>query len=60
MDTQVVQCPYCGERLEIIVDWSVRMQEYIEDCQVCCQPMMLKVTIDEERSVVVDVRSESE
>ena len=60
MDTQLVQCPYCGERIEILVDWSVRRQEYIEDCQVCCQPMILKVTIDEEQSVVVDVRSESD
>ena len=60
MDTQWVQCPYCGERIEILVDWSVRRQEYIEDCQVCCQPMILKVTIDEEQSVVVDVRSASD
>ena len=35
MDTQVILCPYCGEELEVAVDWSIPLQEYIEDCQVC-------------------------
>lgn len=46
MDTQSVRCPYCGEWLEIFIDRSVRRQEYIEDCQVCCRPIILTVTLD--------------
>ncbi len=45
MDTQTVRCPYCGEWLEIFIDRSVRRQEYIEDCQVCCKPITLTVTL---------------
>lgn len=45
MDTQTVQCPYCGEWLEIVIDRSVRRQEYLEDCHICCRPITLTVTL---------------
>ncbi len=45
MDTQTIRCPYCGEAVEIFIDRSVRKQEYIEDCQVCCRPITLTVTL---------------
>ena len=60
MDTQSVQCPYCGELLEIFIDGSVRQQEYIEDCQVCCQPITLKVTLDAADNTVTDVQARTE
>ncbi len=60
MDSQFIQCPYCGEQLEVAVDWSVCQQEYVEDCQVCCQPMLLRVTIDEDQQALVDARKETE
>jgi len=43
-----VQCPYCGEPIEIAVDTSVLSQEYIEDCQVCCRPITMRVAIEGE------------
>ncbi|HSC47655.1 MAG TPA: CPXCG motif-containing cysteine-rich protein, partial [Gammaproteobacteria bacterium] len=36
-----IQCPYCGETIEIVVDCSIENQRYIEDCQVCCRPIDL-------------------
>lgn len=62
MDTHTVLCPYCGERLEIFVDRSVRRQEYIEDCQVCCRPIVLTVALDdgEDGPPLVTARSEEE
>ena len=41
-----VHCPYCGEPLELLVDASEDGQRYIEDCQVCCQPIEFKVQVD--------------
>ncbi len=38
-----IQCPYCGEQIEVIVDCSVGHQEYIEDCSVCCRPIVITV-----------------
>lgn len=40
-----VQCPYCWESFELVVDGSVPQQEYIEDCEVCCRPIVLLVTV---------------
>ena len=39
----VIQCPYCGEEIDLVVDCSVEYQDYIEDCSVCCQPIELRV-----------------
>jgi hypothetical protein len=42
----IVSCPYCGETFETAVDCSAgEQQEYIEDCQVCCQPILFMVNV---------------
>ncbi|NOT08427.1 MAG: CPXCG motif-containing cysteine-rich protein [Gemmatimonadales bacterium] len=41
----VIHCPHCGEELEIQLDpGGGTHQEYVEDCQVCCQPMQIQVS----------------
>jgi hypothetical protein len=42
----VVQCPYCGEPFETLIDLSGGSSTYVEDCQVCCQPIEFRVTVD--------------
>ena len=43
--TAVVMCPYCGESNDIMLDpGGGETQEYVEDCQVCCQPWQMVVT----------------
>ena len=42
-----VLCPYCGEDVSIALDpGSGSIQEYVEDCEVCCQPWRVAVTYD--------------
>ncbi len=37
------KCPYCLEKISMIIDVSVDGQQlYIEDCEVCCQPIQLQ------------------
>jgi hypothetical protein len=36
-------CPYCGEPVQLLVDPSAGEQTYVEDCQVCCRPMVVEV-----------------
>lgn len=43
----VVNCPYCGEPFETSVDPSAGMCSYVEDCQVCCQPIEMELRLDE-------------
>ncbi|MEM1142070.1 MAG: CPXCG motif-containing cysteine-rich protein [Pseudomonadota bacterium] len=42
-----VSCPYCGEHLVLLVEPSDLDNEYIEDCHVCCQPMVVSAWQDE-------------
>jgi uncharacterized protein (DUF983 family) len=42
-----VQCPNCGEAFETAVDLSAGSFQYVEDCQVCCQPIELAGAVDE-------------
>jgi hypothetical protein len=42
-----VECPYCGERYSTQVDLSAGSASYVEDCQVCCQPIELELSVGE-------------
>jgi cysteine-rich CPXCG protein len=42
----VVCCPYCAEQYETQVDLSAGSFTYVEDCQICCQPIELFVEVD--------------
>jgi len=42
-----VACPYCGEEFETSVDASAGLCTYVEDCQVCCQPIDMELRVDE-------------
>ena len=46
-ESQNIQCPYCWQSIEILVDTSQPQQTYVEDCQVCCHPILLQVTVDQ-------------
>jgi transcription elongation factor Elf1 len=34
-------CPYCGESITMLLDLTVADQSYVEDCEVCCNPISL-------------------
>ena len=55
-----ISCPYCGEVISVLVDDSVPEQSYVEDCQVCCRPIVLAVSVDLEGDVVVGAKGENE
>jgi len=55
-----ISCPYCGESISVLVDDSVPEQSYVEDCQVCCRPIVLDVIVDLDGDAMVSARSENE
>ncbi len=59
-DSAEIQCPYCWERIFIEIDPSVPMQEYIEDCQVCCRPMEIRVNLDADGRADVSANREDD
>ena len=40
------QCPYCCENISMVLDKSVYNESYIEDCEVCCNPIEIKYQSD--------------
>jgi hypothetical protein len=57
---KTISCPYCAEAISILVDNSLDTQSYVEDCQVCCRPILLDVSVDLDGDVSVRARSENE
>jgi len=51
-----IPCPFCGERIDILIDPSVERQTYIEDCSVCCRPIHIDVRCDD--GAVISVETE--
>jgi transcription elongation factor Elf1 len=41
-------CPYCGEEISMILDFSVPTQVYIEDCEVCCSPIEISYSAEDD------------
>ena len=46
MEEHFFQCPYCWEDISMLVDYSISNQNYIEDCESCCNPIQLDVVIE--------------
>lgn len=57
---ETVSCPYCGEPIAVLIDPQEAGQQYIEDCQVCCQPITFNVREDAMGHLSVSVRDENE
>ena len=57
---QVVSCPYCGEGIAVLIDRQEAGHQYIEDCQVCCKPIIFNVAVDSMGDLSVSVRDENE
>ena len=55
-----IDCPYCGQTINILIDCSVSEQDYIEDCQVCCRPISMDIHIDNDGYPSVTVKHEDE
>ncbi len=54
--TAWVSCPYCGQEVELRVDpGGGPSQEYVEDCEVCCQPWAVRVTLERQGRPTVTV-----
>ena len=57
---QATYCPYCGESISILVDGSFDHQEYVEDCEVCCSPIIINIEITYNEDILISTRKENE
>jgi hypothetical protein len=55
--TAAFQCAGCGEWNSTLVDETAgREQTYVEDCQVCCRPNLLRIRYYPEEDAFVIAR----
>ena len=57
---QALSCPCCGESISVLIDDSLPEQSYVEDCEVCCRPIVLGISVEINGEVAVSARSENE
>ena len=57
MHEQFFQCPYCWEEISMLIDLSQNHQSYIEDCEVCCNPIQL--TVNTENGQIISFQAEN-
>jgi len=41
-------CPYCWQEISMVLDASEPHQTYVEDCEVCCKPIEVEYTLENE------------
>lgn len=51
MQEHFFQCPYCWEEISMLLDPSIPKQQYVEDCEICCNPIEINLQFEEEALV---------
>lgn len=56
---EAITCPYCWETIEVEVDLSVEAQRYVEDCSVCCRPIVISYRAGPDGLEAIEATAES-
>ena len=51
-----IQCPHCWQSITVLLDSSLS-ETYIEDCEVCCNPMEIRTVFNDRELISCDVNS---
>jgi hypothetical protein len=60
LEERLIDCPYCGEAITVLLDEQEAGHEYTEDCQVCCKPIVFNLSTDVAGSLCISVRTEND
>ena len=61
LEEYLAACPYCGESFTSLIDPGAGDQEYIEDCQICCRPIVFTIELDPlTEQATVNLKTENE
>ena len=56
---ETITCPYCWESIEITLDLSVDEQQQVEDCSVCCRPILIRYRAEDGELATLDIAAEN-
>jgi hypothetical protein len=54
--SETIQCPYCGQSFELVIDTSSARQQFTTDCEVCCRPFVVSVECEPGEVLSLEVR----
>lgn len=52
-----IQCPYCGQSMELVVDTGVPEQRFTTDCEICCRPFEVFAECEPGEILSLDVQA---
>ena len=50
-------CPHCWDKISMLIDTSISGQNYIEDCETCCNPIEINYATLENEIAYFDAQS---
>jgi transcription elongation factor Elf1 len=50
-------CPFCGAEISMVLDLSVQRHTYVEDCEVCCNPLEISYTVEDDAIVDFEAKT---
>mgnify|MGYP001452151609 FL=1 len=50
-------CPHCWDKISMLIDTSISGQNYIEDCEICCNPIEINYNTLENEISYFDAKS---
>ena len=57
MEEHFFQCPYCWENISILLDPSTADQQFVEDCEVCCNPLEIRANFQQMNLINFEVKN---
>ncbi len=54
-DSASIQCPYCGQTFDLVLDTTVASQRFVTDCEICCRPFEVVAECEEGEILSLDV-----
>ncbi|HXG47220.1 MAG TPA: CPXCG motif-containing cysteine-rich protein [Methylomirabilota bacterium] len=56
--TETIQCPYCGQSFDLVLDTSAATQRFTTDCEVCCRPFEVSAECEPGEVLAIEIRAE--
>lgn len=54
--SETIQCPYCCQSFDLVIDTSIPKQRFTTDCEVCCRPFEVLVECEPGEVISLEVQ----
>lgn len=56
--TESIQCPFCGQTFDLVIDTSIGTQRFTTDCEVCCRPFEVFAECEPGEVLSIEIRGQ--